>query len=299
MHTVLETINLSTEYLEKKGIESPRINAELLLAHILKCKRLDLYLSFERPLDEIELNQYREFIKRRSKFEPLQYIIGSVEFFGIEFKVNSSVLIPRPETEILVEAVIDHLKNNQTTGNQLNNPEVLDIGTGSGNVAISIAKNFPQIKVIAIDVSSDGLFLAKRNAEINGVIENINFIKCDILKETPQLPDYGSGITQKNFDVIVSNPPYISLNEFPMLQPELKMYEPKNSLTDYLDGFNFYRIISEKSRQLLKPGGRIFFELGKDQAEQVKKILCENSFTNIILKKDYLNIERVISAELN
>ena len=283
MLTVLESIKLSTEYLEKKGVESPRINAELLLAHILKCKRLDLYLTFDRPLSEEEVSLYRSFLKRRGEFEPLQYIVGSVEFFGLPFFVNSSVLIPRQETEILVEEIIERNKNNPSI-------KILDIGTGSGNIAISLAKNLPGSTVTASDISEDALKLAAKNSVLNGTDSLVKFIENDILKGFPE---------EKGFDVIVSNPPYVSVKEFEKLRPELKVYEPRQALTDNADGLIYYREISLKAKELLKRGGRLYFETGEGQSGSVRKILEENSFTSIMTKNDYLNIERVVSGEMN
>ena len=282
MLTVLESIKLSTEYLQKKGIESPRINAELLLVNILKCKRLDLYLKFDQPLKDEEINLYREFINRRGKFEPLQYITGFVEFFGLEFKVNRSVLIPRPETEILVETIIDSAEKEE-------NINILDIGTGSGNIAISVAKNLTNSKVSAIDNSAEALLVAEENAKLNSVEDKIEFLNDSILN--------GIIYSAKKYDIVVSNPPYISIEEFQNLQPELKFYEPRTALTDEGDGFSFFRIISSKTKNILKEKGKLFFEVGKDQHKQVENILLENDFRNVTVKKDYLNIERVVYGE--
>jgi release factor glutamine methyltransferase len=281
MITVLESIILSTEYLKNKGIESPRINAELLLAHILNCKKLNLYLSFEKPLTEEELAKYRVLLKRRSKFEPLQYIIGKVEFYGIDFKVNSSVLIPRQETEILIETIIEQYKI-------YDNLKILDIGTGSGNIAISLAKNLDNSFVTAIDISEDALKTAYENALLNSINDKTEFIKLDFLKEE---------FKGKDYDVVVSNPPYISMEEFETLSPELKEYEPQIALTDYYSGLMFYEIISQKSNYLLKLGGKLFFEIGKGQLSNVAEIMRNNNYLNITVIKDYLNIERVISGE--
>jgi release factor glutamine methyltransferase len=281
MITVLESINLSSEYLKNKGIESPRINAELLLAHILSCKRLNLYLSFEKPLTEEELQKYRELLRRRSKFEPLQYIIGKVEFYGIDFKVNPSVLIPRQETEILVETIIGQYDKHDTL-------RILDIGTGSGNIAISLAKNLDNSVITALDISEEALKTANENALLNSVNDRTEFIRFDFLKEE---------FKRNEFDVVVSNPPYIAIEEFETLCPELKEYEPKVALTDYNSGFLFYEIISNKSNHLLKPGGKLFFEVGKGQASKVTEIMTKNNFQNINATKDYLNIKRVISGE--
>ncbi len=283
MLTVLESIKLSTRYLEEKGIESPRINAELLLAHILKCKRLDLYLTFDRPLSEEEVASYRSFLKRRGEFEPLQYIVGSVEFFGLPFYVNSSVLIPRQETEILVEEVIEQNKNKSGI-------KILDIGTGSGIIAICLAKNLPESEVIGTDISKEALVIAGKNSILNCTVDQVRLLENDILSSYP---------AEKSFDVIVSNPPYVSVKDFEKLRPELKVYEPRQALTDNADGLLYYRKISARAKELLLPGGRLYFETGEGQSKAVKKILEENNYSSIRIKNDYLDIERVISGEMN
>jgi release factor glutamine methyltransferase len=281
MLTVLESITLSTEYLKNKGIESPRINAELLLANILKCKRLNLYLLFDRPLTDEEVAKYRELLKRRSKFEPLQYIVGNVEFYGLEFYVNPSVLIPRPETEILVETIINIYKDFDPVN-------ILDIGTGSGNIAIALAKNIRNSYITALDISEEALITAKENAVLNSIDNKIDFIKSDFLNDEMNLLD---------FDVIVSNPPYISIQDYETLRPELRDYEPKAALTDNNSGYFFYETISTRAYNLLKQNGRLFFEIGKDQYSEVNRIMSNNNFQNISVIKDYQNIERVIFGE--
>ena len=282
MLTVLESINLSTEFLSKKGIDSPRINAELMLAHILKCKRLDLYLKFDQPLNDEETKLYREYLKRRSSREPLQYITGSVEFYGLEFKVNNSVLIPRQETEILLETVINqNLKDDRFN--------ILDIGTGSGNIAVCLAKHLENSNVTSVDISDEALKVAKANAELNDVGDKITFIQANIFSNTEL----------NGFDIIVSNPPYVSEEDYENLQPELRLYEPKISLTDNNDGLSFYKQIVSASGHLLKSGGKIYFEVGAGQFEKVMSMLRENNFSNVEYKKDYLNIERVIYGVKN
>ncbi len=284
MLTVLESIKLSTEYLEKKEIESPRVNAELLLAHILKCKRLQLYLSFDKPLQEDEIILYRNFIKRRGQNEPLQYILGIVEFYGLEFKVNSAVLIPRPETEILVETIIENLGTES-------NAKILDIGTGSGNIPICLAKFLPHTKIFSIDKSKEALQLAEENAVLNEVDSKIEFIEADIfnLKHSHKT----------KFDVIVSNPPYVNADEYKLLQPELKVFEPRMALTDEKDGLNFYRSISAQAEELAGKNALLYFEIGKDQYKEVEQIMLNNSIKNITIKKDYQNIERIIYGDIN
>ena len=279
MLTVLESIKLSTEFLEKKGIESPRLNAEILLSEILNCKRLDLYLKFDQPLKELEISKYREWIKRRGLYEPIQYIIGKIEFFGLQFRVNSSVLIPRPETEILVEEVLRYSKSK-------NGLKILDIGTGSGIIAIAIAKQLEDSQITAIDISQEAINLAMENAVTNEVISKLKFLMSDI-------KDFENN---EKFDVVVSNPPYISKEDFPSLQNEIKDYEPRIALTDSNDGLDFYKIISKRSKSLLKKDGRIYFEVGKGQADNVERILIENDFICIRSINDYQQIERVVTG---
>jgi len=284
MLTVLESLNLSSDYLQKYGIESPRINAELLLASILNCKRLDLYLAFDKPLSEEELVKYRDFIKRRGKFEPLQYITGSVEFYGIEIKVNPSVLIPRAETEILIDSVVEQVN----TKEEIN---IVDIGCGSGNIAIALAVNIPNCKVFGIDISKDALKISTENAKASRVMNNTEFYQKDILTCNFQdLP---------KMDIIVSNPPYVSEEKFAALQNEIKYFEPNFAVTDFSDGYKFYRAISEKAKLLLKPGGKIFFELSENQHIKVKEIMEASGIKDININKDYLNIERVIYGVLS
>lgn len=283
MITVLEALNLSTDYLSKKNIESARLNAELMLAHILKCKRLELYLMFDRPLDDNELHQYRTFLSRRAQREPLQYILGEVEFFNIRLKVNRSVLIPRPETEVLVEKIIDEFKEKTDI-------RFLDIGVGSGNISIALLKNITQAKAIAIDISEEALALAKKNSEMNEVQDRIELIKFDILNENIE--------TLGKFDLIVSNPPYVSAMDFETLEPELKVYEPTIALTDMYNGFTFYKKIIQISSSLLNSKGKIYFEIGKDQSDEIKNMMVEKGFDNIIVIKDYQDIDRIISGEI-
>ncbi len=282
MLTVLESINLSTDYLENKGIESARTNAELLLASILKCKRLDLYMSFSRPLSEKEKVIYRDYIARRGKFEPLQYIVGDVEFYGITLKVNKAVLIPRQETEILIEEVI----NSVNKDDQL---KILDIGIGCGNIALALAKNLPNAEVIGIDISEDAIQLAKHNAELTDLTSRIKFNKLDIF-------EFDESQANGQFDIIVSNPPYVSNEEYKTLQKEIVEHEPSIAVTDNSDGYKFYEHITKMSKNLLKEEGSLFYEIGKGQADKVMSILDQNGFSDIKVKKDYAEIDRVVSG---
>lgn len=282
MLTVLESINLSTDYLENKGIESARTNAELLLASILQCKRLDLYMAFNRPLSNDEKLKYRDNISRRGKFEPLQYIVGDVEFYGITIKVNNSVLIPRHETEILIEEIINSIKHDDKI-------KILDIGSGCGNISLALAKHLPNTEVIGIDISEDAIQLAKNNAELSDLASRVKFSKLDIF-------DYDESEVKEQFDIIVSNPPYVSHDEYATLQKEIVEYEPSVAVTDNSDGFKFYEHITAISKSLLKKGGSLYYEIGKGQSEKVMSIMAENGFLKIEVKKDYGDIDRVISG---
>ncbi len=283
MITVLKVIKLSTEYLDKKGVESPRANAEILLAEILKCKRLELYLAFDKPLAESEVQTYREAIRKRGLRIPLQYIVGNVEFYGMKLIVNENVLIPRPETELLVEQIINETDKNAEL-------KILDIGVGSGNISLSLLKNLPMIKVTAIDISEKALQVAKQNTELNLLQDRIDLKLFDILNS--DLNQLGK------FDVIVSNPPYVSEKDFETLEPELKVYEPRFALTDSGDGITFYNKIILSSKILLNNGGKLYFEIGKDQQQRIFILIEAAGFTNIKITKDYAGIERIICGEL-
>jgi release factor glutamine methyltransferase len=282
MHTILELLNLTTNFFEQKGIDSARLNAELLLAEILKCKRLDLYLSFDKPVKEEEVDNYRGFVKRRGNREPLQYILGCVEFYGLTFSVNKDVLIPRQETEILVETIL----NSTDKETQLN---ILDIGTGSGIIAVTLAKHLPNAKIFAIDKSSEALTVAIQNAERHNVTKRITYLQNDVLVSS--LPIDGK------LDIIVSNPPYISQLEFHSLQKEIVAHEPDFAVTDFSDGLTFYRKIIESSKKYLNENGKIFFELGAGHSAQVKSLFELHNFSSIEIRKDYSNIDRVIKGE--
>ena len=283
MITVLESIKLSTEFLAGKGIESPRTNAELLLADIIECKRLDLYLLFDRPLSEIELQRYREYIKRRASFEPLQYILGKHEFYGLELKVNRSVLIPRPETELLVENIINQFSKEKDL-------KILDVGCGSGNISIALAIHLDSADIMTTDISEEALQLAQANAEKHNVSDRIIFLKHKNLKN--DLNNFPM------FDIIVSNPPYVSKESFSSLQREIKDFEPRTAVTDEDDGYTFYKAIANKASTRLISKGKLFFEIARRQGDEVIKIMEQNHFINIQVIKDYQKIDRIVYGEL-
>ena len=281
--TVIKAVELSEEYLRKKGIDEARANAELMLAEILHCKRLDLYLQFDRPLNEKEKQVYREWLQRRANGEPLQYITGNVEFYGLKLKVNSSVLIPRPETELLVEKIIKD--NRESKG-----LKILDVGTGSGNIAIALEINLDSANVTSIDISKEAIETATENAKNNSATERLTFENIDIFDE-------GAISKLNSFDIIVSNPPYVPEEEMENLQKEIKDFEPVEAVTDGADGLRFFTRIVEASEKLLKQNGKIYFEVGEGEAEKVAAILKENNFLNIEIINDYNGIPRIVKGE--
>ena len=279
--TVLEIIRRSSEFLEKKGVESPRLQIELMLAHVLQMPRLKLYLNFERLLNEAELNRLREMVKRRAAREPLQHILGSASFCGLEIKCSRAALIPRPETELLAERAWQFLSvlNSQPTS-------VLDLGTGTGCLAVAIAKKVPAT-VHAIDVSTEALALARENAALHEVAERIAFHHGDAFAALP-------GAMQ--FDLIVSNPPYIASEEIATLDAEVRDFDPKLALDGGADGLNFYRRIAAEAPPFLKPGGRLMVEFGDGQAPELEKIFSGEKWIVEEIVADYSSRPRILIA---
>ena len=246
MLTVLEVIKKTTEFFAARGIESPRLNAELLVGHALAIKRMQLYLQFERPLTEPELEKIRPLVKRRSQREPLQYILGETEFAGLKLKVDRRALIPRPETEHLIELLVQRLAAVPPT-------RVLDLGTGTGAIALALASSFPGATVTAVDQSPDALALARENAERCGLSARLNFILSDWLDNLA-----GTG----PYELIVSNPPYLTDAELQAAQPEVKDHEPAMALASGSDGMTALTQIFRTSRDFLSPGGLLACETG-------------------------------------
>jgi release factor glutamine methyltransferase len=278
--TVLKVIQWTTEHFQKKGLDNPRLEAEMLLAHLLGIDRMGLYLNYDRPLKEEERMAYREMIQRRTGREPLAYIVGYKEFWSLRFQVNPECLIPRPETEHLVEEAV-------RIGQGLQSPvRVLEIGQGSGAVAIALAKELEQAQIVATDISAGACSLAQANAEAHGVGGRIRFVRGDLFP-----PGEGP------FSLICSNPPYIPTAEVLQLAPEVRDYEPLTALDGGEDGLRFLRLIAEGASAHLVSGGWLLLEMGQGQAAQVAKILQEQGFLSIDLISDYAGIKRVIKAQ--
>jgi len=282
---LIDILNLSSNYLSEKKIENPRLNAELLIGHALNLKRVQLYLNYEKPLTETEVDAIRSLIKRRAKLEPLQYIIGETEFFALKFKVNRFTLIPRPETEILVEKIIETTKRVYQSPCSL---KILDIGTGCGNIAISLAKHLPYVSIMAIDINQETLNVAKQNAVQHEVQHQIDFKNIDIFEKN-FIQNYAG-----QFDLIVSNPPYISEQEIPGLPHEIKNHEPHSALIGGIDGMQFYQHILQISGYLLKSPGILGLEISYGKHNQLQDLFNQKSFITIEITKDLNNIERVI-----
>ena len=271
---IIDLINWGEEYLKEKSIENPRIEIELFLQHLIDCKRIDLYLQFEKIVRSESLATLKSWIKRRINKEPIQYILGSSEFYGRPFIVNKNVLIPRPETEILIDISIEKLKN-------INNPLILDVGTGSGCIGITIALEIPSSTIIATDIDERAISVAKNNVEKYGV-KNIEFIITDIFHEK----------INRNVDMLISNPPYIAKEEVPGLMKEVKNYEPLIALTDNNDGLMFYRRFVEIIPSILKKNGTAIMEVGiEDHPDRVEEFFRESGFSDIKTELD-LNKDR-------
>ncbi|SEF38854.1 release factor glutamine methyltransferase [Caloramator fervidus] len=268
---------------ELKKYNKPLNDAEILLAYMLKKDRTYIHAHMDLEVDDDFKNEFLNFINQRIKGRPLQYIIGEWEFYGLKFKVKEGVLIPRPDTEILVEKCLELLKN-------IPNPKVIDIGCGSGAISISIAKYKEDATVLALDIDDIPLEITKLNAKINGVSDRVIVKKSDILK------NLGEEFLGKA-DIIVSNPPYIKEDEIESLMVEVKDFEPRLALSGGEDGLYFYRQISFQSKPYLKSGGFIAFEIGYNQAEDVKKILIDNGFDDIKIYKDLSGLDRVVIAK--
>ena len=283
--TIMSLQNWCTSYLKEKGFENARLNTDLLLSYALKCERIQLYAHFDKPLKKEELEYFRSLFKRRLENEPLQYIIGEAQFMGFSFFVDKRVLVPRPETEILVQETIEILKTIQ--GRELS---VLDIGTGSGNIAISLAHSFSSIQIDAIDISEDALAVAGMNVQRHNVGSKVHLEKSDLFT----LSEKCAG---KHYDVIVSNPPYISNKEFALLSKDVKDHEPAVALKDGGDGLTFYKTISRLGKNLLSPQGWMLVEIAYDQSYDVKAIFHEEGYSNVSITPDINKIPRVVKAQ--
>ena len=283
--TVLEVIQRSSEYLARKGVESPRLQIELLLAHVLQIPRLKLYLDFNRVLTESELETARDLIRRRAAREPLQYILGTTSFCGLDLLVSREVLIPRPETELLAEHAWEFLQQRALSG--ANAPRVLDFGCGSGCLAITLAVKVPAAQVAAIDVSEAALNVARQNALRHNVAERIQFYCGNGFAALPQA---------LLFDLLVSNPPYIPTPDIEKLEPEVREHEPRQALDGGIDGLDFFRRIAAEAPAFLAPQGHIMLEFGDGQEQAIRELFHRQQWRVGAVHEDYSKAPRILIA---
>ena len=286
--TIKELLLVTADYLKKKDIDSPRLTAEVLLAYQLNIDRITLYLNFDQPLTEKELSGYRTLIRRRVRREPLQYITGVQEFWSLDFAVNPHVLIPRHETELLVELAITRLKSLPAL--EGHSPRMLDLGTGCGAIAISLAKEAKMTQIWATDISADALKVAYLNAEKHGFTDRIRFMRGDLWD-----PLLDQDVT---FDMILSNPPYICPDEFDGLSPEVRDYEPRIALDGHKEGMYYIDKIFTEGPAFLNPGGWIMLEMAPGQTEKALGLIGEiKGYGEKTRVKDYSNLYRVVMAQ--
>lgn len=282
--TLLEILNYSSEYLKQNAIDNPRLNAELMLADIMKCNRLNLYLDFEKPLNEEEKEKLKSYLKRRAKREPLQYILGKSNFFGYEIKVNSNVLIPRQDSEIAVEAMLSLI--NESGKKEVN---VMEIGTGSGCIAVALISELKKRGVeciyTGIEISEAAVGIAKENLELNN-IKNYKIIRADFLEDV--------FIVEDVFDYIVSNPPYVPFDEYKTLEPEVNNFEPDFAVTDFEDGIKFYSKIFDLYKKI---SADWILEIAWNAKDKLEKLMATKGIEKYTFIKDYNNNYRVLKLQ--
>ncbi|HPC97096.1 MAG TPA: peptide chain release factor N(5)-glutamine methyltransferase [Sedimentisphaerales bacterium] len=283
--TIQKLLTWITEYLTKNEVDAPRLSAEMLLSHVLGLKRIELYTQFDRVVAKDALDQLHDLVKRAGLHEPVAYLIGRTEFYSLEMEVSADCLIPRPETELLVQRAIEFLRTRE--GEQ----HVCDLCTGCGCIAIAIARNHANARVVATDISDKALAVAARNVEKHGLQERVELLCGDLFD--PLVPHLD--VTQ--WDLIVCNPPYVSAAEYEALDKNVKDYEPQTALLAGEDGLDVYRRIVEKIDRFLKPDGALLLEIGYAQGPAVRELLDRTAlFSSITVEKDNQNNDRIVIA---
>jgi len=304
--TIQKLLNWITEHLTEKGIDSPRLSAELLLSHVLNMKRIELYTQFDKLVTRQQLDRLHDLVKQAGQYEPIAYLTGKTEFYSLQFDVSPDCMIPRLETELLVERAIEFLRTrpvrnstmrNMTQKEQVSNGArtdkqfVCDLCTGCGCIAIAIAKNFPNADIIATDISDAALNIAAQNVEKHKLQDHIKLLCGDLYD--PLIPQ----LDISKFDLIVCNPPYTTAAEFESLDKNIKAFEPRIALYAGEDGLDVYRRIIEKVDQFLKPDAALMLEIGYAQGQAVKEMLEQaGCFSKITIEKDYHNNDRIVTA---
>ena len=276
--TVLEVLQSTTDYFKKRKIDNPRLNAEHLLAHVLGRTRMELYLEFERNLVEIELTMLRELVRRRGQGEPLQHLLGTVEFCGHSFLCDRRAMVPRPETEELVELLEAEVRS------QRSDVSIIDVGTGAGIIALSLAAKFPGAEIVAVDLSDEALALARKNAERLGLSARIQFAKSNLLAEV-------DGV----FDLVIANLPYISMQDRHLLSREV-LHDPEIALFAGVKGDELICALIEQAPPHLRPGGLLALEIGLGQSDALFSTLAEKNYRDICSRNDYSGKTRFLFA---
>lgn len=280
--TIMKILNWTKQHFEAKGVENPRLDAEVLLCAVLKCERIKLYTEFDKPLSEEERDKMRSYVERRAKHEPLAYIISERAFMRNSFKVTPATLVPRPETELLVESLVKAAPMLRADGAV----KALDIGTGSGAIIVSLLDYLPAAVGVGVDISNEALAVAKENASAIGVEKRVAFRQSDLFSNVP---------IEKKFDIIVSNPPYIPAADIATLAKDVQQ-EPRTALDGGADGLDFYRRICAEAVEHLAEDGLLAFEIGIDQSEAVEKLCLEHGFAKVAVRPDYAGIPRMVFA---
>ncbi|PYJ57041.1 MAG: peptide chain release factor N(5)-glutamine methyltransferase [Verrucomicrobia bacterium] len=276
MMTVLQVLQATTAYFKKHSVENPRLNAEHLLAHVLGRKRIELYLEFERVLTESELAPLRDLVKRRGEGEPLQHLLGTVEFCGLTFLCDKRAMVPRSETEELVELIESRIENRKS--------KIEDVGTGSGVIALSLAMKFPEAEILGVDISDDALALAQENAVRLNLATRVRFLKSNLLENV-----------EGCFDVIVANLPYISIQDRQSLSREV-LHDPEVALFASARGDELVRELIAQAPSQLRPGGMLALEIGIGQGDALFSALAEKNYRDIYSKTDYSGVTRFLFA---
>ena len=284
--TIGRILKWTEGYFQKAGLDSPRLDAEVLLSHVLKKERIFLYVHFDQPMEAAELAAFKACIKRRVQHQPVAYITGHKEFMGLDFKVTPATLIPRPDTEILVEAVLQRLK----AGKEAENSLIADIGTGSGAICLSLLNYLPRLQAVTVDISPEALAVAEENAGLLGLLERVEFLQGDMLEPLKQQERFSGRLS-----AIVSNPPYIPRGDIAGLEPDVRAFEPMGALDGGEDGLDFYRRLLADGAELLQADGFLAMEAGIRQAQQLKALAeAMPQWGRCEIIRDLAGIERVV-----
>jgi release factor glutamine methyltransferase len=296
--TIQKLLGWVTEYFTGKGVDSPRLNAEWLLCYALGLKRIELYTQFSKVVGQEQLSHLHELVKRAGTHEPIAYLTGKKEFYSLEFEITKDCLIPRPETELLVEHAIEFLRTRNGLPHEMATSPVsrgeqfvCDLCTGSGCVAVAIARNFANCRIVATDISDAALAVAEKNVAKHGLMNRIKLLQGDLFE--PVI----AGLGPAKFDLIVCNPPYVSEPDYEKLAPNVKNFEPKSALTAGKEGLDIIKKIIADAGRHLKPAGTLMLEIGNEQGNAVRNLLeTTGHFSAVKIEKDYSNLDRLAIA---